>query len=163
MASWGVLGAFWGPLGASWAHVGASEAHLGASWRRLGASWARLGASWSVWSAFSDVLGASRRKLCYARGRIPWGTQLRWAPGNTNYQDKATFTDCSNNQTYPVAKEGNFYELEATYIALKTQAQQKLLFEVKGDYAMRPPEQGDDVDMLIPTELLGVVHKESCP
>ena len=79
------------------------------------------------------------------------------------HQDKATFIDCSNNQSYPVAKEGNFYELEATYIALKTQAQQKLLFEVKGDYAMRPPEQGDDVDMLIPTELLGVVHKESCP
>ncbi|MBV35613.1 MAG: hypothetical protein CMP47_09185 [Rickettsiales bacterium] len=79
------------------------------------------------------------------------------------HQDKATFIDCSNNQSYPVAKEGNFYELEATYIALKTQAQQKLLFEVKGDYAMRPPEQGDDVDMLIPTELLGVVHKENCP
>lgn len=79
------------------------------------------------------------------------------------HQDKAIFTDCSNNQSYPVAKEGNFYELEATYIALKDQAQQKLMFEVKGDYAMRTPEQGDDVDMLIPTELLGVVHKESCP
>lgn len=79
------------------------------------------------------------------------------------HQDKATFTDCSNNQSYPVAKEANYYELEATYIALRNQAQQKLLFEVKGDYAMRTPEQGDDVDMLIPTELLGVVHKESCP
>ncbi|GAA0202475.1 hypothetical protein GCM10009123_07120 [Kangiella japonica] len=79
------------------------------------------------------------------------------------HQDKATFIDCSNNLSYPVAKEGNFYELEATYIALKDQAQQQLLFEVKGDYAMRTPEQGDDVDMLIPTELLGVVHKESCP
>ena len=79
------------------------------------------------------------------------------------HQDKATFIDCSNNQNYPVAKEGNFYELEATYIALKDQVQQKLLFEIKGDYAMRTPEQGDDVDMLIPTELVGVVHKENCP
>ena len=76
--------------------------------------------------------------------------------------DKATFTDCSNNQTYPVAQEGNYYELEATYLALKDEAQQKLLFEVKGEYDMRAPEEGDDVDMLIPSELIGVVHKESC-
>ncbi|GAA4342475.1 hypothetical protein [Kangiella taiwanensis] len=76
--------------------------------------------------------------------------------------DNATFTDCSNNQTYPVAQEGNYYELEATYLALKDEAKQKLLFEVKGEYDMRAPEEGDDVDMLIPSELIGVVHKESC-
>ncbi len=76
--------------------------------------------------------------------------------------DKATFTDCSNNQTYPVAQEGNYYELEATYLALKDEAKQKLLFEVKGEYDMRAPEEGDDVDMLIPSELIGMVHKESC-
>lgn len=76
--------------------------------------------------------------------------------------DKATFTDCSNNQTYPVAQEGNYYELEATYLALKDEAKQKLLFEVKGEYDLRAPEEGDDVDMLIPSELIGVVHKENC-
>jgi len=76
--------------------------------------------------------------------------------------DKATFTDCSNNQTYPVAQEGNYYELEATYLALKDEAKQKLLFEVKGEYDKRAPDEGDDVDMLIPSQLIGVIHKDSC-
>ncbi|GAA4356689.1 hypothetical protein [Kangiella marina] len=78
------------------------------------------------------------------------------------FEDKATFTDCSNGKTYPVAKEGNFYELEATYLALKDEPQQKLMFDVKGEYDMRAPDEGDDVDMLIPSELIGVVHKETC-
>ena len=79
------------------------------------------------------------------------------------HQNSATFTDCANGQSYPVAQEGNYYELEATYLALTDEEQQKLLFEVKGEYDERTsPESDEDVEMLIATELLGVVHKESC-
>ena len=74
----------------------------------------------------------------------------------------ATFTDCSTGTSYLVAPEERAAELERTYNAIKNQPQQKMLIEVKGEYDMRSPEEGDDVEMLIAQELLAFINKDSC-
>lgn len=78
------------------------------------------------------------------------------------YADSAQFTDCTNGNVYPVAQEKAAAELETTYLALRDKPQQKLFIEVKGEYDMRPPMEGDDIEMLIPMELLEVVNTDSC-
>lgn len=76
--------------------------------------------------------------------------------------DSAQFTDCASGKVYPVAQEKAASYLESTYLAIRNTPQQKLFIEVKGEYDMRPPLEGDDVEMLIPTELLKVVNTDSC-
>lgn len=76
--------------------------------------------------------------------------------------NSATFTDCSTGNSYPVAPEERAAELKNTYQAIQNTTQQKMLIEVKGEYDMRSPEEGDDVEMLIAREILGVINKDSC-
>lgn len=79
------------------------------------------------------------------------------------YADAALFTDCATNTKYPVAKEAISAELQLTYLALREKPAQKMLIAVKGEYDERTsPATDEDVTMLIPSELIGIINKDSC-
>ncbi|WP_223670325.1 hypothetical protein [Kangiella shandongensis] len=79
------------------------------------------------------------------------------------YADAALFTDCATNTKYPVAQEAIAAELKSTYLALREKPAQKMLIAVKGEFDERSsPDTDEDLTMLIPSELIGMINKDSC-
>jgi copper homeostasis protein (lipoprotein) len=79
------------------------------------------------------------------------------------YADASSFEPCGTDKRVPVAMEAQNASLERAYLAMRSEPQQKLLVDVEGHFAMRPPMEGTgEREMLVVTRVIGVFPGETC-
>lgn len=72
--------------------------------------------------------------------------------------DTGTFKDCKTGKSYTVNIDNNIHTLHTTYTSLSHNQGQSLLVELIGEVQTSK----DDIEVLQPKKLLGVIHKQSC-
>lgn len=68
------------------------------------------------------------------------------------------FKDCKTGKSYTVNIDNNIHTLHSTYTLLSRNQGQSLLVELIGEVQTSK----DDIEVLQPKKLLGVIHKQSC-
>lgn len=77
--------------------------------------------------------------------------------------DAAIFRDCRNNKTYPVSIEGQFIELERTYLNSGIEPGKEVMVELNGRLLERPPMEGNiNKVKLIVDEVIKLLPDKTC-
>lgn len=72
--------------------------------------------------------------------------------------DTGTFKDCNTGKSYTINIDNNIHTIHSTYTLLSRNQGQPLLVELIGEVQTTK----DDIEVLQPKKLLGVIHKQSC-
>lgn len=72
--------------------------------------------------------------------------------------DTGTFKDCKTGKSFRVDIGNNTHALHSTYSALSHNQGQPLLIEIIGEVKTN----NEDIEVLQPKKLLGVIHKQTC-
>ncbi|MFC1690372.1 YbaY family lipoprotein [Pseudomonadota bacterium] len=77
--------------------------------------------------------------------------------------DAALFRDCRNNKTYPVSMEGQYLELERTYLNSGIEAGSEAMVQLRGRLLERPAMEGNTNEVkLIVDKLHKLVLEKTC-
>ena len=79
------------------------------------------------------------------------------------FADAAIFIDCKTNTKYPVAKDGDYLNLELEYLKTVENGGEKVLVELKGKIEERKKIEGvGKTNFLVVTKFLNILPNKNC-
>ena len=79
------------------------------------------------------------------------------------FADAAIFIDCNTNTKYPVAKEGDYLNLELEYLKTVENGGEKVLVELKGKIEERNKIEGEGkTNFLVVEKFLNILPNKNC-